>query len=126
MAGYGMKISIDDQASPWLKWAMKEFPNWRRKAMKSLGWYVSKKIKEGIRSGSPGGQQYERFMPAARRRKIRQEKKTYYPYFGKLVRAIGYQYNPSEGSVVVGWLSQSAVKLGSKHEGELTLPSRRR
>ena len=117
MANDRLKITIADNASPWLNWAMDSFPNWRRKAMKSLGYFISTKIKDGIRSGAPGGKEYERFMPAARRKKIRREKKNKYPYMGKLVRAVGYQYKDSEGSVVVGWLSNSAIRLGSKHEG---------
>jgi hypothetical protein len=113
-------IEIYDEATPWLKWAMDEFPGFRRKALKSAGWMMQKKIKAGIKSRMPGGRAYAAFMPAKRRRELEiafggKGKHRYAP-LGKLARAIGYQYREDAGEVVVGWLSRSAVQLGTLHE----------
>jgi len=33
-------VTVEDEATPWFQWAMTEFPDFRRKALKSLGWYM--------------------------------------------------------------------------------------
>lgn len=88
--------------------------------MKSLGWMMQKEIKKGILSSAPGGRAYAAFMPPNKRRKLERAlkgkgKRTYTP-MGKLARAIGYQWRETEGGVVVGWLSHSAVRLGTMQE----------
>ncbi len=115
-----LTISVDDQVTAWLEWASEEFPALRRKAMKSLGWDFQKKIKAGIRSGSPGGRAYAAFMPPDKRRKLEKVfgnrgKKEYKP-LGRLAAAVGYQYQEATGGVIVGWLSHSAVNIGTKME----------
>jgi hypothetical protein len=113
----GLVITVEDQASPWLKWAMHQFPDYQRQALKSAGWYGQKEIKAGIRSGAPGGHKYKERMPAKKRAKLERRKSSRFPWFGKLVQAIGYQYLDAQGTVVIGWLSPSAVRLGQIHEG---------
>jgi len=112
-------VTVEDEATPWLQWAMTEFPDFRRKALKSLGWYMQKEIKKGIKSRAPGGRAYAPFLPAKVRRKLdeafdKKGKRSYAP-LGGLAKAVGYQYK-SSGDVVVGWLSESAVRLGTKQE----------
>jgi hypothetical protein len=113
----GLVVIVEDHAAPWLKWAMAKFPDYQRKALKSAGWYGQKEIKAGIRSGAPGGQKYKERMSAKKRAKLERRKSTKFPWLGKLVQAIGYQYLEAQGAVVIGWLSNSAIRLGQKHEG---------
>lgn len=118
MASAGkMTIDIRDAATPWLKWAMERFPEFRRKALKSTGWYGMTEIKQGIKSRAPGGKRYKRHvLPAKKRAKLEQKKTARFPMLGKLRKAVGYQYRANEGAVLIGWLSQSAIRLGNIHE----------
>lgn len=144
-------ITITDSATPYLEYLARTKPDWMRKAMKSMGYMMSKAIKEGIKSGAPGGKKYASFMPPAMRaqleaafgakvrRAYRQGGKadregwTYksrdeliaggvkagtvgYTPLGKMYRAVGYQYDAKSESVKVGWLSNSAKKLGEQIE----------
>lgn len=119
-----MHVHVTDEATPWLNYFIDFFPAWERKALKSAGWWMSKEIKKGIKSKAPGGKKYPAFMPAKKRRALegifgRKEKRSYAP-MGALARAVGYQYFPSSSSVIVGWLSNSATKLGLiMEEGEV-------
>ena len=113
----GLTVTVEDQATPWLQWAMKEFPNLRKRALKSAGYFGQKKIKEHIKSGAPGGRPYAKGMSVKRRRKLEKKKGGKFSPLGKLRNAIGYQYIDAEESVVIGWLSASAAKLGRMHEG---------
>lgn len=113
-------VTVEDEATPWLLWAMNEFPDLQRKAMKSLGWHMQREIKKGIRSRAPGGRAYAPFLPAKKRRELdkafgRQGQRSYRP-LGGLVKAVGYHYSKQTGGVVVGWLSASAAKFGEIHE----------
>lgn len=110
--GDGLRIAVDDGASPWLKWARDEFPALTARALKSVGWMMQREIKAGIKSGSPGGSTFAGFMDRGKRRKL--GKSVSRIPFGKLQRAIGYQYRENEGAVYVGWLSASAADLGHK------------
>lgn len=115
-----VKIVLLDSATPWLQWAMKEYPRYLQSGLKSLGWYTQKQIKLGIRSKAPGGQAYAPNTPAPLRRKIqlafRKKSKNAYPVLGKLYGAVGYQYNKANSSVTIGWLSVSAVKIAHRLE----------
>ena len=112
-------LLIIDGATPWLEYMASTKPDWMRKALKSFGYYAQQQIKTGIRSGAPGGNAYAEFMPPDMRAKIEavfgKGKKRYGP-LGKLVNAVGYQYDEGNNIVRVGWLSNSAVKLGEKIE----------
>lgn len=115
MAG---EIKIIDNATPWLKGMAAGAPEWKRKALKSAGWMMQKEIKAGIRSGAPGGRRYTKGLPADKRKMLEKmlgnKGKSKYPMMGRLVNAVGYQYK--DGRVVVGWLSASAVNIGTKQE----------
>ena len=63
-------ITINDGATPYLEFIAKTKPDWMRKAMKSMGFMMSKAIKEGIKSGAPGGKKYASFMPPAMRAQL--------------------------------------------------------
>ena len=60
-------ITITDTATPYLNFIAETKPDWMRKALKSTGWMMQKEIKQGIRSGAPGGRRYPNFMAPARR-----------------------------------------------------------
>lgn len=55
-------ITITDTATPYLNFIAETKPDWMRKALKSTGWMMQKEIKQGIRSGAPGGRRYPNFM----------------------------------------------------------------
>lgn len=112
-------VYIIDSATPFLRGMADTKPEWVRKALKSLGWFMQKEIKQGIRSGAPGGRKYAEGMSRARRAEIDDQKngpQKRYPVLGKLVNAVGYQYKSQSFSVEVGWLSNSAVRIGSWQE----------
>lgn len=117
-----MKLEIGvetvDYATPFLKQMAKENQDRIRKALKSAGWWAQREIKKGIRSGAPGGQPYAAFMPPKLRRRLEKAGGNNFwkskPPLGKLANAVGYEYK--NNSVVIGWLSLSAVYLGTKVE----------
>jgi hypothetical protein len=113
-------LLIIDGATPWLEYMATTKPDWMRKSLKSFGWYSQQQIKAGIKSSAPGGRGYVEFMPPDMRAKLEavfgnRPKKRYGP-LGKLVNAVGYEYDTAKNLVRVGWLSASAVKLGEKIE----------
>ena len=59
-------ITITDTATPYLNFIAETKPDWMRKALKSTGWMMQKEIKQGIRSGAPGG----RILTSWRRRDV--------------------------------------------------------
>ncbi len=122
----GVSVEIIDEATPWLQWAAQEFPDFTRSALKSTGWWLSREIKKGIRSGAPGGRPYKPRLPAKKRRELEKafggRVKRSYPWMGQLSRAVGYQYRKNENAVVVGPLSVSAVRLFQKHEAGTSYP----
>ena len=113
-------LTIIDAATPWLEFMAQTKPDWMRKSLKSFGYYSQQAIKAGIRKGAPGGQPYPELMPLEMINLLR----AYYggkarpndPFLGKLINAVGYEYDAGNNLVRVGWLSNSAVKLGEKIE----------
>lgn len=125
----GQHISIMDNASPVIRWTIANKPEWLRKALKSTGNMMRKEIQAGIRSGAPGGVPYAKFFDYRIRavldsRERRLTRRKYQP-LGKLWRAVKYKYcgaGPAGSSqyVVVGWTSDSAVRLGKMMEEGFT------
>ncbi len=114
-------ISWEDMATPWVEDVIKVMPNMRRRALKSLGWWMQKEIREGIKSGAPGGRRYAPLSGIKRKkdtagRSAMKKGSAKGKVLGKLGKAVGYQYKEEDGSVSVGWLSKSAVYLGSIQE----------
>lgn len=125
-----VRISFEDGASPWLEWAAKEIPAFAASALKSTGWMMQKKIKEGIKSKAPGGVPYAPTVPARKRKLIDMAfgkgPRAQYPVLGKLRKAIGYQFDKRRLEVTVGWLSISAVQLGKRLEEGFQTPTTHR
>ena len=121
-----VSISWEDMATPWVEDVIKEMPDMRRKALKSLGWWMQKEIREGIKSGAPGGRRYAPLAGLSRRkvsgRSAMKKGSAKGQILGKLGKAVGYQYKDEDGSVSVGWLSRSAVYWGSIHEKGKRIP----
>lgn len=118
---YELQIGTIDNITPWLDWAISHKPDWTRKATKSTAWYAQQEIKKGIRSGAPGGSTYADRMSAARRHEIEDTSrrggsklKRRAGVLGNLLNAVGYQFKTAQ--VAIGWLSRSAVRIGSWHE----------
>lgn len=84
-----------------------------RRASKSLGWFMQREIKQGIRSGSPGGEAFED-RTAYRVRKAVGGGHAPTSWYGKLKNAIGYEYD--KGTVKVGWTSRTAAYYGRVQE----------
>lgn len=140
------KFVIEDNATPYLQYMIQAGPEQVSKAMKSLGWYMQKEIKAAIKTQSPAGTKWKQFMdPRIRaqlegksarpmlsvlanhekgwRRKYAQNdegKSVRYQPFGKLQRAIGYQFDKKSQTLMVGYLSASALKLGTMMEEGFT------
>jgi len=117
-----MEINISNGATPFLQDMIKNQPIWTRKAMQSTGLFVRKEIKDGIKSGAPGGVRYAKFMPAEMRAKLEKTGKKKFSTLGKMASAVRSKYDPSNLSVSVGWLSRSAIKRGEKIESGQVRP----
>lgn len=116
-----LEVRFQDDLSPFLNRIIDEKPQWIGSALKSAGYWSQQQIKRGIKSGAPAGQQYTPLIPAWARRKIDEalghDPRRNYNVLGKLANAVGYdKTRASEGIVTVGWLSQSAVVIGTKQE----------
>jgi len=116
-----LEIQYDDPLTPFLQRVISEKPQWIASALKSAGFWSQKQIKAGIKSGAPGGRPYTTLMPAHMRRRLEMAfgndaRRSYKP-MGKLANAVGYdKTKANQGIVTVGWLSQSAVRIGTKQE----------
>ena len=124
MAG-SMTITVADECESYLQALGADIPNWRSKALRSLGWMMQDAIKRGIKSKSPGGKPYpmRHRMSAFDRNMMHPElMQSRYPPLGKLVQAIGYQYREKQQAVLVGWLSRSAAALGRKVQDPQPIP----
>lgn len=122
-----LEITIEDNATSELQRLAKEYPALFQRALKSLGWIAQKEIKAGIKDAAPAGVSYERPIPVSERRIIdkafKKPQKSKYPLLGRLYRAVGYDKSRiAQGQVTIGWLSQSAVYLGSKVEKGVSYP----
>lgn len=122
-----IRICVDDAASEELLRLAREYPAFYKRALKSLGWMAQIEIKRGIHSAMPGGEAYAPPVAPGTRRKFdaafKKQQKRRYPLLGQLYRAVGYdKRNVSQGEVIVGWLSKSAVDLGSKVEKGAVYP----
>ncbi len=143
----GSSVKLIDTASPFVKMVARDFPKSIQRGLKSTGWWMQQEIKAGIRSGAPGGQRYEAFSKIknlsntydtiklnrlskktgkqkfVRSRHIINEmvrEKGRHSPLGRLVNAVGYQYYTDGQRVIVGWLSASAIDIGTKLEQGFT------
>lgn len=117
-----INVQVMDGASPFVQSVAKQFPQYIERGLKSVGFMAQKEIKAGIRSGSPGGQSYvAHSLPDRKRRDLERvfggSVKSKYNFMGKLNQAVGYDKKTTkQGYISVGWLSPSAVAIGTRQE----------
>jgi len=133
-------VIVIDNISPWLRSVADNASAWKRKALKSVGWFMQQQIKRGIKSGAPGGQQYVRFattdymrdrlkygpegghLSKGQRRSLRRRARVAGAGragpLGKLSQVIRYAYDDGQEMVETGWLDTSPklVEIGIKQE----------
>ena len=123
-----IRIEYDDKASVFLKEAAENHPKWMASALKSAAWKSQRVIKAGIKSGAPGGNTYAPHALSPRQRRMLEAAlghtlKRSYPHMGRLRAAVGYDSRRAkDGIVTVGWLSPSAVRIGSKQQTGFQTP----
>lgn len=107
------EIDVTDEIQPFLQRMAAQNKKSLKSAAKSLGWFLQKEIKEGVRSGSPGGETFTERRPFEVRKALGggSAAKNWY---GRMIRAIGYQYD--EGILRVGWTSKTSAMYGRKQE----------
>ena len=107
------EIDVTDEIQPLLERMANKSAKSLKSAAKSLGYFMQKEIKEGVRSGSPGGDTFIERRPLEVRRALGggSAAKSWY---GRMIRAIGYQYD--EGILRIGWTSKTAAAYGRKQE----------
>jgi hypothetical protein len=126
----GDNIKIIDTATPFLKMVAREFPGEVQKAVKSSGWWMQQNIKQGIKSGAPGGEPYQQFSGLPKLNRFNQKRDRFINVrrnpgkkpLGRLGQAVRYQFYSDSNRAIVGWISPSAEKLGTLHEEGGVIP----
>ena len=108
-----IEIDVTDEIEPLLERMAQNNEKSLRSAAKSLGYFMQKKIKQGVRSGAPGGEQFAERFPYQKRAKL-QGGSAAKQWYGRMVNAIGYQYD--NGVLRIGWTSRTASMYGKKQE----------
>ena len=121
-----MTVKIINTATPFLHKVAKNKPKYMDRAIKSAGWWLRGEIKEGIRSGAPGGKPYKPFSEVTTSRRLdairgrsgqkpRRLRADHKP-MGRLHAAVRYKFYPDSHRAIVGWISKSAERLGTIQE----------
>lgn len=105
-------IDVRDSIEPTLVKLLQTNAKYLRAVSKSVGWFVQKETKAGIKSGAPGGQPFEERIPYKIRKALSETAK--HAWYGAMVNAVGYEY--SNGSVNIGWTSKAAAAYGKIQE----------
>ena len=108
-----IEIDVTDEIQPTLEGLAGNNKKAMRSAVKSLGWFLQKRIKKGVESGSPGGDAFQERIPHEIRRKL-QGGSAAKKWYGQMRNAIGYQYE--DGVLRIGWTSKTAAMYGRKQE----------
>lgn len=108
-----IEIDVIDEIQPLLDRLAGKSKKSLKSAAKSLGYFLQKEIKEGVKSGSPGGDTFVERRPY----KVRQALgggSAARQWYGRMINAIGYEYN--EGTLRVGWTSKTSAAHARKQE----------
>lgn len=108
-----ISIDVTDEIAPFLERMAGHTNRSIQSAAKSLGWFLQREIKKGVKSGSPGGESFQARMPHALRAKL-QGGSAARQWYGRMTRAIGYQYK--DGVLRIGWTSKTSAMYGRKQE----------
>lgn len=106
-----LEIDVTDEIQPLLERMAGGSQKALKSAAKSLGWYMQREIKQGVKSGAPGGAVFQERRPYEVRSALGNAGKYWY---GRMIHAIGYQY--SNGVLRIGWTSNTAAIYGRKQE----------
>ena len=109
-----IEIDVTDEIQPLLERMAGYSRKNLKSAAKSLGWFLQREIKEGVRSGMPGGDSFAQRRPYEVRKALGFEKGAARSWYGRMVNAIAYQYN--EQKVLVGWASKTSSAYAEKQE----------
>jgi len=137
----GTMIRINDEAQPYLAYLARTFPKEFNRALRHVGWWLHKELKEACLQGGPPGHRwpalslmqrgrwFENYKTETMREIVsdatgderkalakslrRMRSLTPWP-FGELVRAIGYKHEPEKQRVRIGWLSKAAARRGAE------------
>lgn len=115
-----IEISVSDELTPAFKRMLANNKNYLKSVSKSLGYYIQKEIKEGVRKGvlyhtDDGWNQIWFTEGNIQPRRELQGHASRYLY-GQMIRAVGYQYMPDSISTVIGWTSKSSAEYGRRNE----------
>jgi hypothetical protein len=114
----GTMIKIDDKASPWLADLAKRFPAEFNRAIRHVGWWLMKELKDAAAEGGPPGHKWPALSEAHKYRKFDDLKyklaRPALQHFGRLAKGIGYKHEPDQQRVRVGWLSSSLAWWGNR------------
>lgn len=106
-------LYVTDEIEPLLERMSANNKRMLTSVAKSWGWFQQREIKKGVKSGSPGGATFEQRTPIEMRRAL-QGGSAAKQWYGKMLRAIGYQYK--DGKVEIGWTSRTSAMYGRKQE----------
>lgn len=108
-----LEIDVTDEIQPLLERMLAHNKSFLKSAAKSLGYFMQKEIKEETKTGAPGGANFVQRRPHKFRAAL-QGGSAARQWYGKMLRAIGYQY--ADGVVRIGWTSRTAAMYGRKQE----------
>lgn len=108
-----LEINVTDEIAPLLERMAAHNKGFLKSAAKSLGYFAQKEIKQEVRTGAPGGANFAERRPHKFRAAL-QGGSAARQWYGKMLRAIGYQY--ADGVVRIGWTSRTSAMYGRKQE----------
>lgn len=103
-----VEFEINDELSPTIQQLLNNNKTTLRRATKSVGWWLQDTAKEETKKGAPGGISFKERAPYKRvRRPLGKNGSAPTSWYGKMRRAMGYEYN--NGILNVGWTSRSSA-----------------
>lgn len=109
-----LKISLEDNISPTVKYWIAQNPKFLQSLAKSMGWFVRKRIKELINNDTLANR-WEQRAPLKVRKMLSRRNKASKKWLGGMRNAIVYQYKGDNVSIV-GWASSNAAAYGKDFE----------
>lgn len=109
-----LKIGLEDNISPMVKYWLAQNPKFLQSLSKSLAWFISKDIKKLTNDSQLTGQWRPR-TPIRVRKKLDKRGRAPNRWLGKMYRAIAYQYQ-GDNTSVIGWASRNAAWYGRVFE----------
>ncbi len=108
-----IEIDVTDEIGPLFERLAANHKRSLKSIAKSLGWFLQKEIKKGVRSGSPAGSTFTERRPYGVRAALGGGSAAK-QWYGRMTQAIGYQYD--NGVLRIGWTSRTSAAYGRKQE----------